>query len=293
MLKVLLLGSNGQLGTDLVRLSSQSSTIKLIPCSRADCDLADVDGARQFLKKIDFDVLVNATGYHKTDEVEGNAGHAFIINADLPGALAELCCAKKARMIHISTDYVFGGQIKREPLTETDAAAPVNIYGSSKLMGEALCISSGADVVIARVASLFGVAGASGKGGNFVETMIRLAKERGRLSVVDDQIMNPTATADIAEALMRIIDVDPASGIYHVTGTGQCSWYEFAREIVSAAGLNKVVVEPVPSSSMLTIAKRPRYSALSNGKLAQIIGWSMPPWRMSLQKYLYEKGHTA
>ncbi|NNC27446.1 sugar nucleotide-binding protein, partial [Salinisphaera sp. USBA-960] len=136
-------------------------------------ELADFDRVRELLSTADFDVLVNCSSYHKTDEVEGNAQQAFAINAHLVALLAELAQAKSARFVHVSTDYVFGGQDKREPLDEGDARAPVNVYGASKAMGEDLARLACDNTLILRVASLFGVAGASGKGGNFVETMIR------------------------------------------------------------------------------------------------------------------------
>ncbi len=293
MTRVLLLGANGQLGVDVRRLAEGRPGIELCALTRADLDLADLDETRRRLAGLAFDALINATGYHKTDEVERNAERAVLINAYAPKTLAEICLAKGARLVHLSTDYVFGGQAKREPLTEADPPAPVNVYGASKLMGEALIFAAGADAIVARVSSLYGVAGASGKGGNFVETMIRLAREKGALKVVDDQIMAPTATADAAEALLRLIAEPPPAGLYHVVGTGQASWFEFAQAIVVGAGLAHVPVEPVPSSAMPTPARRPAYSVLSNGKLTQTLGWPMPPWRESLERYLRAKGHQG
>jgi dTDP-4-dehydrorhamnose reductase len=291
--RVLLLGANGQLGVDVRRLAEGRRGIELCALTRADVDLADLDETRRRLAGLDFDALINATGYHKTDEVERNAERAVLINAYAPKTLAEICLAKGARLVHLSTDYVFGGQAKREPLTEADPPAPVNVYGATKLMGEALIFAAGADALVARVSSLYGVAGASGKGGNFVETMIRLAREKGALRVVDDQVMAPTATADVAEALLRAIEAKPPAGLYHVVGSGQASWFEFAKAIVAGAGLGGVPVEPVPSSAMPTPARRPAYSALSNGKLTQTLGWTMPVWRESLERYLRAKGHKG
>lgn len=294
MVRVLLLGSNGQLGTDICRLAQSRTDIELRTFTRADLDLGDSANISRVLDGVDFDVLINPTGYHKTDEVESNAQTGVLINAHAPARLAEACARKKARLIHLSTDYVFGGQTKREPLTEADAPAPVNVYGSTKLMGEGMSFLYSDDVIVCRVSSLFGLAGASGKGGNFVETMIRLAREKGALKVVSDQIMAPTATIDIADAILRLIAARAPGGIYHVAGTGQASWFEFASEIVARAdGLAHVPVEPVPTSAMPTPARRPPYSVLSNGKLAQTLGWSMPCWRDALDRYLVAKGHKT
>src|SRR5262245_2973129 len=186
-MKAVLLGPNGQLGSD-IRATNQKKgePLSITPIDRTKVDLGDIGAAAAVIRSLDFECLINCSSYHKTDEVEQNAPLAFAINAHLVRALAEICLEKKARFIHISTDYVFGGQQKRIPLTESDAKAPINVYGASKGMGEDLALLVGGDVLVLRVASLFGTAGASGKGGNFVETMIRLAKEKGRLRVVAD-----------------------------------------------------------------------------------------------------------
>lgn len=293
MTRVLLLGSNGQLGVDIGRRLSGRDDIDLRSFARADLDLAEIDQIGPALNAVDFDVLINTTGYHKTDEVEAHADKAVLINAHAPQRLAEICATKKARLIQLSTDYVFGGQAKREPLTEWDPPAPLNVYGATKLMGEALSLTRSDNVLVCRVSSLFGTAGASGKGGNFIETMLRLAKEKGSLKVVSDQIMAPTATADIAEAILRLISSEAPAGIYHVVGSGQASWFDFAREIVARAGLGHVPVEPVSTTAMPTPARRPPYSVLSNGKLTQTLGWAMPVWQDALDRYLVAKGHKA
>lgn len=287
-MRVLLLGPNGQLGSDIRKANAVlPKPMDLVPLGRDRLDLADVDGAATLLAEFDFDAIINATGYHKTDEVESNAQLAFTINAHLVKRLAELCFTKRARLFHVSTDYVFGGQAKRRPLLEDDARAPLNVYGASKSVGEDLALISGADVTVLRVASLFGVAGASGKGGNFVETMIRLGRERGALRVVDDQIMSPTSTADAANALLRLVGVAAPGGVYHLVNTGEVSWCGFARRIIELMGIH-ATVEPVPTSAMPTPAKRPPYSALNNGKLSNVIG-PMREWEEALRDYLSAK----
>ncbi len=291
-MKVAILGSNGQLGVDLIKNFENKSEIKFISLTRSDLDLANIDSIPEKLAQIEFDALINTTGYHKTDEVESNSQLGILINGHVPKILANTCKAKGARFVHLSTDYVFGGQDKRAPLCEEDTPAPLNVYGASKLLGEGLARTEYSDTIVCRVSSLYGTAGASGKGGNFVETMIRLAKQNGFLKVVADQIMAPTATIDIAEAICQILLTKAPGGIYHVAGTGQASWFDFASEIVKQCGID-VPVSPVETKDMPTPAKRPPYSVLNNGKLAQVTGFAMPAWKTSLNKYLKDKGHIS
>ena len=263
--------------------------MSIMPIDRSVLDLSDIDTATRFLRDLDFGCLINCSSNHKTDEVERNSQLAFTINAHLVQRLAEVCADKKARLVHISTDYVFGGQQKMAPLTEIDCKAPLNVYGASKGMGEDLALLSGADVLVLRVASLFGLVGASGKGGNFVETMIRLGKEKGALRVVADQTMSPTATVDIANALIDLVQAGAASGIWHVVNSGSATWYEFAKRIIERTGISATVT-PISSAEFPTPAKRPTYSVLDNSKLAQAIG-PIRSWQGALDAYLAAKGH--
>lgn len=292
-MKALLLGSKGQLGHDIQATNAHFGILNVQALAREDLDVADLSRVRDVISAADFDVLINCTSYHKTDEVESNAQQGVLINAHLVRDLAGLCAKKKARFITISTDYVYGGQAKRQPLHEEDGVAPVNVYGATKAMGEALALSAWEDTIVLRVSSLFGVAGASGKGGNFVETMLRLAKEKGFLRVVNDQIMSPTGTADIAEALLRLLAVKAPGGVYHVAGSGHASWWAFAKRIVERSGLDHVSVEAVPTTEFPTPARRPPYSVLACGKLAAATGWAMPSWEDALDRYLTAKGHRS
>jgi dTDP-4-dehydrorhamnose reductase len=290
-MKVLLLGPNGQLGGDIQRAHARAGEpFELIPLGRDRLDVSDADAVAGTLGALEFDALVNCTSYHKTDEVEDNASLAFAINTHGVQAMARACAAKSAQLIHISTDYVFGGDTLREtPLAEDAPTAPVNVYGASKAMGETLARLACENTAILRVASLFGIDGASGKGGNFVETMIRFAREKGRLRVVDDQIMSPAATTDIAGVIVRMLGQGAGPGIWHIVNSGQASWYEFACEIIRLAGIN-AVVEPCPSTEYPTRAMRPGYSVLDNSKLTAAFG-PMPPWQDALARYLAAKGH--
>ncbi|MDE0349053.1 MAG: dTDP-4-dehydrorhamnose reductase [Gammaproteobacteria bacterium] len=284
-MRVLLLGPNGQLGTDVRRVHAAADTpVDLIPAGRRQLDVTDAQFEER-LAETPFDVLVNCTGYHRTDEAEDNAKLAFAVNAQAVQRMARVCRRRRARFLHISTDYVFGGDTeRRSPLREDDPVAPVNVYGASKALGETLARLAWEDVLILRVASLFGVAGSSGKGGNFVETMLRLARERGEVRVVDDQAMSPTGTADVARVMLRMLTEGCDPGIYHVVNSGVATWYEFAREIVRQASV-PARITPCTSAEFPTRASRPHYSALDNAGVQARFGL-LAPWQEALTCHL-------
>ena len=289
--KVLLLGPNGQLGRDIRKAHANADApFDLFAVGRDRLDVSQPAAIAQVLADVQFDILVNCTGYHRTDEAEDNAALAVAVNAHAVAAMAKLCAHKRARLLHISTDYVFGGDVeRRQALREDDPIAPVNVYGASKALGETLARLAHEDVVILRVASLFGVAGASGKGGNFVETMIRLGREGRTLRVVDDQIMSPTATADVADIAYRMLCQGCPSGPYHVVNSGTASWYGFATEIFRQTAL-EATVTPCASAEYPTRAQRPSFSALDNAKTVSAID-RLRPWQDALDAYLVAKGH--
>jgi dTDP-4-dehydrorhamnose reductase len=290
MMKALLLGPNGQLGTDIRSVNDRrGEPIKISAVGRTQIDLSNIEAAISSLRSLSFDALINCSSYHKTDEVEGNAQQAFTVNTHLVKRLSELAAEKHARFFHVSTDYVFGGQRQTSPLSESAPKAPVNIYGASKAMGEDLALLVNSDAVILRVASLFGVAGASGKGGNFVETMLRLAKEKGELRVVADQTMSPTSTLDVAEAMIDMLVANAPPGIWHVVNSGTATWFEFAERIISDANVKARMI-PIKTEQFPTPAARPRYSALNNEKLSNAIR-PMRPWQEAVKDYLVAKGH--
>lgn len=291
-MNVAILGPNGQLGSDLFRAGqAHKSAVKLIPIGRQDLDVSNVSNIARVLAERDFDVLINCTSYHKTDEVESNATLAFAINAHAVKAMAEFCRERDVPFVHISTDYVFSGVTDR-PYVESDATAPLNVYGASKAMGETLAqLSYPEGTYVLRVASLFGVAGASGKGGNFVETMIRVGREKGKLRVIDDITMSPTATADVARMIFDLLKQDAEPGVYHAVNTGQATWYEFACEIIRQAGVT-AEVEPIASGQFPAAAQRPAYSVLSNEKIRTVLG-EIPHWRNAVRRYLETKGYVT
>lgn len=284
-MRVVLLGPNGQLGTDVRRAHARvGAPFDLVSVGR---DLLDVTAPRfeERLGEIPFDALVNCTGYHRTDEAEDNAELAFAVNAHAVQRMARVCSRRRARFLHISTDYVFGGDAERtRPLREDDPTAPVNVYGASKALGETLARLACEDVLVLRVASLFGVAGSRGKGGNFVETMLRLAREQGDVKVVDDQVMSPTATADVARVMLGMLTEGCEPGIHHVVNSGAATWCEFAREIVRQAGVPDRIT-PCTSAEFPTRAMRPRYSALDNTSVQARFG-TQAAWQEALACHL-------
>ena len=288
-LNVLLLGANGQLGQDIQKAHrAAGEPFALTTLDRAKLDVMSED-LDERLAALSFDVLVNCTGYHQTDEAEENATLAFAVNAHAVQRMAQACAKRNARLLHISTDYVFGGDTERRiPLTEVDDTAPVNVYGASKAMGETFAALASERVVILRVASLFGLAGSSGKGGNFVETMLRVGRETGSLRVVSDQVMSPTATTDVAEVAIELLREQGVCGTFHVVNSGIASWYDFACEIIRQSGI-EAEVSPCASEDWPMRALRPRFSALDSAKIS---AWRGPlrTWQEALGDYLCRRG---
>jgi len=287
---VAVLGANGQLGSDIVRAASApEGHFETLALTRKDFDVCDLPAISTALSRYEFHVLVNCTSYHKTDEVEGHATEAFRINAHAVAVMAKACKARKALFVHVSTDYVFDGE-SRQPYLETDSAIPVNVYGASKLLGEKLArYEYGDGTIITRVASLFGVAGSSGKGGNFIETILRKAKETDEVRVINDITMSPTSTADAAKAILTLLLRQAPGGIYHVVNSGSATWFEFARQIVEESGLRAKVIS-LNSCEYPTAAVRPSYTVLDNRKTSRVTG-EIPHWKDALRQYLIAKGH--
>jgi dTDP-4-dehydrorhamnose reductase len=253
-------------------------------------DAVDRTGLDAALADLDFDIAINSVAVTRVDDCEKDPAPAVAINGHFAQTLARACAQKSARLVQVSTDYVFGGQTQRTPLDEDTAPAPINVYGETKLRGETLARQESDNVIVARVASLFGAAGASGKGGNFVETMIRFGRERGALNVVADQMMSPTSSWDAAEAILDLIKVEAEPGGYHVVNSGTASWHAFASAIIDRAGI-AATVSPIPTAEFPTPARRPPYSVLANAKVEKALGRSMPTWQDALDRYLTAKGY--
>lgn len=286
-MKVLITGANGQLGTDLCKVFQGYDTI---PLTHADIEITDVDSIKKQLSKYKPDVIINTAAYVRVDDCEIYPEKAFLVNGVGVKNVAKVAQNEGTILFHISTDYVFDGK-KKEPYTEDDIPNPINTYGISKLAGEYYAKLAEKYYII-RVSSLFGVAGASGKGGNFVETMIKKAKNKEKIAVVDDMIMSPTYTKDGARVIKKIIEKELPYGIYHASNNGFCSWYEFAKKIFEFLNLNDVEIRPIKSNDLTSKAKRPVFSALENRKLSKY-NLKMPDWQEALREYLCEKGYLC
>ena len=258
----------------------------VLPLAHEDIEVTDYDSCAK-LRDLTPDVVINTAAFHKTDACEDEPSKAFNVNAVGSKNVAQICKEIGAVYVYISTDYVFDGA-KEKPYTENDLPNPINTYGISKVAGEQYAKFVERYYII-RVSSLFGVAGASGKGGNFVETMIQKAKKREEIKVVDDMVMSPTYTKDAASIIKNIIFDKLPFGVYHCSNKGYCSWYEFAKSIFRSLNLD-ANLKPIKTESLIQKAKRPKYSALKSEKLEKY-GLGMREWREALREYLKEKGH--
>ena len=287
-MKVAVIGANGQLGSDLCReLISED----LVPLTHSDIEITDTNSVKTVLGKYNPDVIINTAAYVRVDDCETDPDRAFQVNALGARNVAAAALKLGARLVHLSTDYVFGGEDERRttPYTESDIPVPPNTYGKSKLAGENSVRDLCPGHFIIRTSGLFGAAGACGKGGNFVETMMRLARERDELRVVNDQVFSPTYARDLAKKITRLIATEDY-GTFHITNRGDCSWYQFARRILKLAGLNTPVT-PITSDQYPQKARRPRFSVLDNYHLRLSGMDDMPPWPEALRYYMKEKGH--
>ncbi len=283
-MKVLILGGEGQLGTEL-QVSLRGSSIA---CGRNDVDITSRESFLHQLDKTAVDVVINAAAYNLVDQAEDEPDAAYRINALGPRNLALECAVRNLPLVHISSDYVFGQDASDDPWKETDTPGPVSAYGTSKLAGEYFVRSLSEKHFVIRTCGLYGHAARTGTGkGNFVETMLRLGSERDELRVVNDQHCTPTSVKDLATAICDLIQTD-SYGLYHCTNVGDCTWAKLAIEIFQYSKLD-VCVSPIPSSEYPTKAKRPKQSLLDCTKLTAVIGRAMPHWKDALHQYLDER----
>jgi dTDP-4-dehydrorhamnose reductase len=283
-MKVLLIGANGQLGSDLLKIF-QSAGDTVVPVTHAQLDVCAADRLAETMSEAKPDVVVSTAAFHKVEECEEKPALAFQVNGIGAMNLAVACQRSGAVLANFSTDYVFDGK-KNGAYEETDLPSPLNVYGVSKLAGEYLVAAYAERRFVIRTCGLYGVAGSRGRGGNFVETMLKKAMAGEAVRVVDDQVLTPTYTADLAEATRKLI-LTGRYGLYHVSSEGQCSWYEFTRYIFECAGL-EVKLSPVSSSEFASPVKRPANSVLSKAKL-RALGVSIPSWKDALPRYLEER----
>jgi dTDP-4-dehydrorhamnose reductase len=308
MKRILLIGRNGQVGQELQQLfvnQAIASKIQLTALGRQELDLLDAEAIRNAIAEIKPDLTINAAAYTAVDKAETEPEMAMAINGIAPGVMAKAVQDLKSTLIHISSDYVFDGD-RSTPYLESDSTNPLGIYGQSKLLGEERVQNNCDRHIILRTAWVYGNRGH----GNFVKTMLKLGRERDEIRVVSDQIGSPTWAKDIAATIIQLLTAItlsgdrnvttfnvPPMGIYHYTNSGVASWYDFAVAIFEEArSLNLPVkiqqIVPIATSEYPTLAKRPAYSVLAGGKIADALGYSSSHWRHSLKQMLLELANS-
>lgn len=288
-MKILITGSKGQLGNELqdiinkgyAEIGQVSETIKNSEVIALDVDKLDItklDEVRLTLTDLKPDVVINCAAATNVDGCESNEDFAFKVNSLGPRNLAMICEEISAKLVQVSTDYVFSG-IGEKPLTEYDLTAPYSVYGKTKLLGENYVREFCSKYFIVRTAWLYGYVGH-----NFVYTMRRLGKEKDSINVVNDQRGNPTHANDLAYHILKLIETEEY-GVYHCTGKGECSWYDFAKTIIELSG-EKCIVNPCTSDEYKTPAKRPEYSSLDNMMLRNTVGDEMRDWKDAIKSFI-------
>jgi len=281
-MKIVLIGCTGQLGGAL--LESAPVAHEVVPLSHADIEVTNDRCVRAALDRHAPEVVINTSAFLRVDDCETEVSQAFEVNALAVRRLALACRDRGAMLVHFSTDYVFGGGNKRTPLEETDPPFPLNVYGASKLAGEHLVAEVLPQHFLIRSCGLYRVGGSKAKGGNFVETMLRKASVGESIRVVDDQILTPTHTPELARKVWQLLETREY-GLYHITCQGECSWYDFAGKVFELAGL-KADLQPTASAEFRTPARRPPYSVLDNARLRSMGLDDLKPWQDALADYL-------
>ena len=285
-MRTLLIGANGQLGQELRQVYSDHD---LIPLTHADMDVTDRKQTEEVLDRHVPDLILNTAAYHRVDECEEFPAKAYEVNALAVRHLAQWASGHGVILVHFSTDYVFDGRLRR-PYAEADPPAPLSAYAVSKLAGEYFIRAIHERHFIIRTCGLYGIAGSSGKGGNFIETLLRLASEGKEIRVVDDQVLTPTSAKELARKVRQLVETG-AYGLYHITNDGACSWYEFAAAIFELSGL-RPRLEPTTSAAFGARAKRPAYSVLDNANLRSLGLDDLRHWRDALKAYLEDRQRT-
>lgn len=278
MKKILVTGANGQLGKELRHLALSRPEHEFLFLSREDLPIHHFELVRNVFASFSPDYCINCAAYTAVDKAEQEASLAHLVNAESVGILAAVSADHNCRFVHISTDYVYGGDAS-EPYNETSPTGPSSVYGQTKLEGEQAAIKNDPLSVIIRTSWVY-----STHGNNFVKTMMRLMKERKEISVVNDQKGSPTWAADLASFIVHIIDLPQwHPGIYNYSNDGEITWYDFALEIKRIMG-SDCIVHPIPSSAYPTPAKRPAYSVMDKQKIKLVFGVHPESWKQSLEK---------
>lgn len=285
MKKVLVTGADGMLGTEVMKCLGRDPGIVAVPSVISDMDVTNLAQVRDTLDRHRPTHIIHCAAFTFVDTAEKEPLRAYQINAEGTKNLAFFCREFDIELIYLSTDYVFSGE-KKEPYYETDPTGPINVYGLSKLLGETYTQTLLEKCKIVRTSWLNGLGGDYTR--NFIETMLRISETRSTLSIVNDQVGRPTFTFDLALALVTLLDVN-AYGVFHVTNGGQCSWYDFAKEIFKVSGRDDIVVRPILSEQFRSAAKRPAFSVMANRRIEQLGLRALPDWRASLREYFQRR----
>jgi dTDP-4-dehydrorhamnose reductase len=281
-MRLLIIGAAGMLGRAVTRDANRLGH-DVVALTRADLDITDAANVARIVAAADPAAIVNCAAWTDVDGAEAHEAQAQRVNGDGPGHVARAAAEIGARLIHLSTDYVFDGR-RDDPWLESDPVAPLQAYGRTKLAGEHAVQESGADHAIVRTAWLYGAGG-----GNFVDTMLAAARERDEVSVVTDQVGRPTWTGHLAPALLELAERHDDVGLFHATGPGHCSWYEFAVEVFDQARLPCRVV-PTTSEAFSRPAQRPANSVLGTEREPPIV---LPPWEEGVAAHLAQRAEAA
>ena len=280
-MKVVVIGANGQLGTDLTEvLSAEHEVFQL---NHADVEITDIDSVRNVLSSIKPEIVLNTAAYHIVPEAEKFPDKAFHINGTGVLNLAKICHEADISLVHYSTDYVFDGK-KQKPYTEDDRPNPLNVYATTKLSGEYFAQNYCDKSYVIRVSGIYGKVPCRAKGGNFITTIIKLANEKPEVKVVNDEILTPTPTYEIAKNTAALLKTE-AFGLYHMTCEGACSWYEFAKVVWGTLQL-KTPLFAASVKDFPLVVKRPFYSVLENRNLNNLGINRMPEWSQALAEFL-------
>ena len=279
-MKVLVTGVKGQLGYDVVR-ELQKRGHEAVGVDIDEMDITDAVAVERVMTEVQPDAVIHCSAYTAVDRAEEDIEICRRVNVDGTENIAKICKKLNCKMLYLSTDYIFSGDGER-PWEPDDEASPLNAYGQSKYDGELVLKKYVEKYFIVRISWVFGI-----NGNNFIKTMLRLGRENGAVKVVDDQIGSPTYTYDLARLLVDMIESD-RYGAYHATNEGICSWYEFAKEIFRAAGMDNVSVTPVKSGEFPVKAKRPKNSRMSKEKLVTNGFSLLPAWQDAVERYIKE-----
>ena len=282
-MKVAVVGASGQLGQDVCSAFVAAGD-EVTGLDHVAVEVSSLDSIRRSLDQIHPDIVVNTAAFHHVEKAEADPALAFAINGAGARNVAQVTDSLGAKLIHISTDYVFDGA-KHVPYIEEDIAAPLNVYGNTKLSGELFVRCTNPRHFVMRVSAIYGLNPCRAKGGlNFVELMLKLSREREEIRVVDDEFVTPTSTVEIARQLV-LLSRTSEYGVYHATAEGSCSWYEFARAIFDLTGTN-IRLERARPGEFPAKVPRPRYSVLENDALKKKSLNVFGPWQTGLQNYL-------